>query len=294
MPPRKTTTAVTVISKISSKAVVRDAGVVVIHGDDLGRKFDLREGITTFGRSSKADIQVDNDAVSRVHAQLENASGEVTIVDLGSTNGTFVNDEPIAGKLKLRHGDLIKVGRSVFKFLASNNLEAAYHDEVYRLTTVDGLTQVFNRRYFDEALERELSRVRRYGRGLSLVLIDIDRFKRINDEHGHLAGDAVLKEVASTLKAKIRREDVLARYGGEEFGLILPEIDRKGAVAMAEKSRKLIEEHGFAFDGVSIPVTISLGVATLADKGEPLKAFVQRADERLYEAKGSGRNRVCG
>ncbi len=294
MPPRKTTTAVTAISKISSKTVQRDAGVVVIHGDELGRKYDLSEGTTTFGRSSKADIQVDNEAVSRLHARLDNHGGQVTLTDLGSTNGTFVNDETIAGVHKLRHGDLIKVGRSVFKFLASNNLEAAYHDEVYRLTTVDGLTQVFNRRYFDEALDRELSRVRRYGRGLSLVLIDIDKFKRINDEHGHLAGDAVLKEVASTLKAKIRREDVLARYGGEEFALLLPEIELKGALAMAEKARKLIEHHSFAFDGVSIPVTISLGVSALAEKGEGPKPFIQRADERLYEAKTSGRNRVCG
>ncbi|MFZ5439148.1 MAG: diguanylate cyclase [Myxococcota bacterium] len=291
--PRKQTTAITVISKISERRVSRAAALVVIHGEELGRKYDLTEAETIIGRSSKSDIQIDQDAVSRSHARLLNDEGRVTAEDLGSTNGTIINDEHIEREYRLRNGDLIKIGRTIFKFIASNNIEAAYHDEIYRMTTVDGLTQVFNRRYFEEAIDRELSRSRRYGRPLSLVLIDIDHFKKINDTYGHLAGDAVLKEVASTVRSRTRREDVLARYGGEEFALLLPEVDQKGAALLAEKVRKLVEKHTFAFDGEEIPVTLSAGVATVLKKSEDAQELIRRADEKLYEAKTSGRNQVA-
>jgi len=290
---KKSTTAITVISKIRDQAVSQAAALVVIHGEDLGRKYDLGEDDLVIGRSSKCDVEVDQDSVSRNHARVKHDGSRVLVKDLGSTNGTFVNDEQIDGDHRLRNGDLIKIGRTIFKFIASNNIEAAYHDEIYRLTTVDGLTQVSNRRYFEDTLDRELSRCRRYHRSLSLVLVDIDHFKKINDTWGHLAGDAVLKDVATTIHSRIRREDVIARYGGEEFALLLPEIDLKGAVAMAEKVRKLVEKHRFHFDREAIPVTVSCGVAALAKKSETGTALIKRADEKLYEAKDAGRNRVC-
>jgi two-component system cell cycle response regulator len=292
--PRKISTVITVISKIREQVVSQAAALVVIHGEDLGRKYDLGDGPLSIGRSAKSDIEIDQDSVSRHHARVAHDGSRVVVKDLGSTNGTFVNDAHIDGEHGLRNGDLIKIGRTVLKFIASNNIEAAYHDEIYRLTTVDGLTQVSNRRYFEDALDRELSRCRRYQRSLSLVLVDIDHFKKINDTWGHLAGDAVLKEVATTIRGRIRREDVIARYGGEEFALLLPEIDLAGAAAMAEKVRRLIEKHRFRFDRVNIPVTVSCGVAALPRKGGSASALVQRADERLYEAKDGGRNRVCG
>jgi diguanylate cyclase (GGDEF)-like protein len=291
--PRKHTTAITVISKISERAVSRAAALVVIHGEDLGRKFDLTEPETMIGRSSRCDIQIDQDAVSRHHAKLTNEHGRVTVEDQGSTNGTIINDEHIDAAHRLRNGDLIKIGRTIFKFIASNNIEAAYHDEIYRMTTVDGLTQVFNRRYFEDAIERELSRSRRYTRPLALVMIDIDHFKKINDGYGHLAGDAVLKDVAGVIRSRTRREDVLARYGGEEFALLLPEIDVKGATQLAEKLRKLVEKHTFTFDGETIPVTLSAGVAVVLKKSEDSQELIRRADEKLYEAKSAGRNRVA-
>jgi len=263
----------------------------VIHGEDLAKKFDL-DSQCRIGRGPTCDIVVDQDSVSRLHALILNEEGRVSVRDAGSTNGTFVNDEPVAGELRLRNGDLIKVGRTVFKFLASNNLEAAYHDEVYRLTTLDGLTQVFNRRYFEETLEREVSRCRRYERNLSLVLLDLDLFKKVNDCFGHLAGDAVLKGVASTIRARVRREDVLARFGGEEFAVILPEIDLEGACTLAEKARALIEETEFRFDGQRVPVTLSAGVASLGRRDDA-GGLISRVDERLYEAKNTGRNRVA-
>jgi diguanylate cyclase (GGDEF)-like protein len=289
----KTITAVTAISKIQKRTFARSSALVVIYGEELGRKYDLEEGKTIIGRSSKSDIQIDHDSVSRQHVKVTAEEGRVSIEDVGSTNGTFLNDESLKGSVGLRNNDLIKVGRTVFKFIAHNNIEAAYHDEIYRLTTVDGLTQVHNRRYFDEAIERELSRCRRYGRALSLLLIDVDHFKRINDTFGHLAGDAVLKEVASAIQKRIRKEDLLSRYGGEEFAVLTPEIDQKGAHAMGEKVRKVIEKHEFSFDGEVIPVTVSCGVSSLGKKSDDAAALVQRADEKLYEAKESGRNKVC-
>ena len=254
-------TVVTVISKISERPVNLDAALVVIYGLDLGRKYDLAREETLIGRSSKADIQIDQEAVSRNHARITNTTKGVRIEDLGSTNGTFVNDDVASSARSLHNGDLVKIGRTIFKFIAGGNIEAAYHDEIYRLTTMDGLTQIYNRRYFDEQLDRELSRSRRYERVLSLVMFDLDHFKDVNDTYGHLAGDSVLKQLASTVRTRIRREDVFARYGGEEFGLLLPEINLGGARQLAEKVRKLVERQRFEFDKQVIPVTLSVGVA---------------------------------
>ena len=194
----------------------------------------------------------------------------------------------------LGDGDLIKIGRTIFKFLSGGNIERAYHEEIYRLTTIDGLTQIYNKRYFLETLEREIARSSRYRRDMSLVLFDIDHFKRINDTFGHLAGDQVLKTLASTVKTKIRREDLFARYGGEEFAIVLPEIDGYNAHQFAEKVRRIVEAHGVRLRGHPIPVTISMGVATLDAETADSAALIKRADDRLYEAKKAGRNCVRG
>jgi two-component system, cell cycle response regulator len=292
----KTKTVVTVISKISERPTEHGAALVVIYGLDLGRKFDLTKPETIIGRSSKADIQVDQESISRNHAKLVVADGpkmSVVIRDMGSTNGTYVNDDLVEGDHALRNGDLIKIGRTIFKFIGGGNIEAAYHDEIYRLTTVDGLTQIFNRRYFEETLEREISRCNRYGRMASLAMMDVDHFKQINDTYGHLAGDYVLKQIASTIRTKIRREDIFARYGGEEFALLLPEVEAKGALAMGEKARKLIEAQRFEFDKQKIPVTVSVGVATLGSSNRDPADLIRAADAKLYEAKSAGRNKVC-
>ncbi len=286
-------TVVTVISKISERPLNLDAALVVIYGLELGRKYDLGREETLIGRSSKAEIQVDQESISRNHACITNTSRGVFIKDWGSTNGTFVHDESVQGETSLRNGDLVKIGRTIFKFIAGGNIEAAYHDEIYRLTTMDGLTQIYNRRYFEEALEREVSRSRRYERSLALVMFDVDHFKQVNDRYGHLAGDYVLKQLASALRTRIRREDVFARYGGEEFGMLLPEMDLNGAAQLAEKVRKLVDKQRFEFDKNVIPVSISLGVALLAADHRGPEDLKRASDAKLYEAKATGRNRVC-
>jgi two-component system cell cycle response regulator len=289
----KTKTVVTVISKISERPTTRNAALVVIYGEDLGRKYDLDTETTIIGRSSKCQIQVDQDSISRNHAKIVLTGKNAGISDMGSTNGTFVNDEAVEGSVTLRNGDFIKIGRTVFKYIAGGNIEGQYHEEIYRLTTVDGLTQIFNKRYFLETLEREVSRCHRYGRQLSLAMIDIDHFKQVNDTYGHLAGDYVLKQLASAVKTKIRREDVFARYGGEEFAVILPEIELAGAVATAEKLRKVVEKQKFVFEEQVMPVTISIGVAAIKADITEMQPLIKLADERLYDAKQKGRNRVC-
>lgn len=286
-------TVVTAISKISERPAAREACLVVIYGLELGKKFNLHRPEITIGRSSKADVQIDQEAVSRNHCKILNTGTAIMLRDMNSTNGTYVNDEPIE-EHALRDGDYVKIGRCIFKFLTGNNIESAYHEEIYRLTTVDGLTQVFNRRYFVETLEREIGRALRYRRELSLIMFDIDRFKSVNDNFGHLAGDQVLKHLAFVVKAKIRREDVLARYGGEEFAIILPEIDRSSALAFAEKIRHLVEETEFAFEDAVIPVTVSIGVASLSSNMNDSSEFIKQADGLLFAAKQAGRNQVKG
>ena len=284
-------TVVTVISRISEKPVGKEACVVVIYGMDLGKKYNLDQPAMIIGRSSKSEIQVDQESVSRNHAKIINTGKSIILRDLGSTNGTYVNDELI-DEYVLRDGDFIKIGRTIFKFLSGNNIENSYHEEIYRLTTIDGLTQIYNKRYFLETLEREISRAHRYRRELSLIMFDIDHFKKINDTYGHLAGDYVLKQLAGVIKSRIRREDIMARYGGEEFAIILPEIDQFNAGQFAEKIRKLVEKTLFKFEDTRIPVTISVGVCSLAQENPNAADFIKVADDKLYQAKNNGRNQV--
>ena len=273
------------------------ACLVQIYGPMLGKKFGLDGPETGIGRGESCQIILDLDNVSRRHCSLLLREDEVLLRDDGSTNGTYLNNVEVRGETPLRSGDLIKVGSAIFKFLfggALGSIEAQYHEEIYRLTIVDGLTQVHNKRYLLEFLEREMARCGRHGRELSLVLLDIDLFKQVNDSFGHLAGDSVLRELASILKTRIRREECVARYGGEEFALVLPETGRENALVLAEKLRRLVAAHAFVFEGKRIPVTFSAGIAALDEAHDTAIAFLKAADSLLYEAKQKGRNRVAG
>jgi diguanylate cyclase (GGDEF)-like protein len=290
-PEDETTTSITPIKINHTDAgVSEDACLVVIYGPDLGRRIALGFGTFEIGRSSKNDLPLDQESVSRHHARISRGHVGWVVRDLGSTNGTYVNDAPIQEKV-LRDGDQIKIGRSILKFMTGGNIETSYHEEIYRLMTVDGLTQIFNRRYFDEALEREIGRASRYKRDLSLLLVDLDHFKKKNDEYGHVAGDALLKQLSLAIKPRLRKEDIFARIGGEEFAIILPEVNLEGARLAGEKIRKVVEETKFSFDDCDIPCTISIGASTLGPN-ETAKSLYQRADEALYRAKSNGRNRV--
>ena len=157
----------------------------------------------------------------------------------------------------------------------------------------DGLTGLFNRRYLEETLDREVNRTRRSGRSFSLIISDIDHFKKFNDTHGHEAGDAVLKAVASLLQAKLRVADIACRFGGEEFVLILPEAFLADALLKAESLRAAVQALLLQYAGKDLgPVTLSLGVACFPEHGPNAEVIMRSADDALYRAKHAGRNRV--
>lgn len=273
-------TVVTVISKIGDRKPKADACLVVIYGQAIGHKYVLKPGEVLIGRSSQAQLQIDHESVSRRHARLMLTDQGVSLSDLGSTNGTYVNDEPITEK-QLTNGDLLKVGRTILKYLSTDNIEAAYYEEIYRLTTIDGLTRCFNARYAREQMVREVSRASRYKRPLSLIMFDVDDFARINEEFGHLAGDAVLAQLGKRLTRRVRREDIFARTGGGEFAIITPEVDKDGAIHLGQRILRIIGETAFGFDDVQIPVTLSIGAAALGEildsEGDPTTAPGVRA-----------------
>jgi diguanylate cyclase (GGDEF)-like protein len=278
-------------------AACRDACLVHIYpsGPSMGRRYSLASTTAVvIGRGADCAIHIDDHSVSRKHARIEPTAHGYAAEDLGSTNGTFVDDKPITRQV-LEDGDYLRVGNCIYRYLAGGNIEAEYHEEIYRLAIIDGLTDVPNKRFLLEFLARELSRSTRHNRPLSLLLFDLDRFKSINDEHGHLCGDYVLRELSAQLKGVIRAEELLARYGGEEFAVVLPECTRENALVAGERLRGLVEKHAFRFDDLPIPVTVSVGVASTAG-GEPVtpEDLLERADQQLYAAKGAGRNRVCG
>lgn len=272
------------------------ACIVLLHppGPDIGRRTPLKGTNYLVGRETDADLIVNRSSVSRQHARLSQApGGEWTVQDLGSTNGTFVNEERIGASVGLGDGDQVRFGDAIYKFLIGSNVESAYHEEIYRMTILDGLTNVHNKRYFLDFLERELASAHRHGHALAVVMIDIDHFKAINDNRGHLCGDEALKEMCNRIRPRIRREDLFARYGGEEFAAVLTVTDLAGGVRFAESLRRMIESQAFTFEDQSFPVTVSLGVAAI--QGEPdigATSLIKRADENLYRAKEGGRNRV--
>jgi two-component system cell cycle response regulator len=277
------------------KAVTGDACLVNLHppGPDIGRRIPLINSQYIVGRDTEAGLVVSRSSVSRQHARLfVDDDGNWWVEDLNSTNGTFVNESRIRSQL-LNDSDQVRFGDAIYKFLSGSNIESAYHEAIHNMAIMDGMTGIHNKRYFMEFLEREIAVASRHGHPLTLVMFDVDHFKKINDSHGHLAGDAVLKDLSQRIRPRIRREDLFARYGGEEFACVLPSTALPGGIVFAEHLRVLVEERPCAFDDKGIPFTISLGVTTLhRDTGVDPETLIKRADENLYSAKRGGRNRV--
>jgi diguanylate cyclase (GGDEF)-like protein len=262
-------------------------------GTGMGVRYQLDRAPLVIGRSDGCDVVANDASVSRRHAQVEcGPDDRYRVVDLGSTNGTLLNKNRVRSH-DLQDGDYLQVGKCIFRFLESGNLEQAYHEEIYRLTIIDALTNVFNKRYLLDTLERELARTERHRRPLSVALFDVDHFKQVNDQLGHLAGDCILRDLAGRVAPIFRREEVLARYGGEEFALVLPECPAEGAARAAERLRKAVADVPFLAEEQEVRVTVSVGVAC-TDGERPLtpEEFLAQADEKLYLAKEQGRDRV--
>ncbi|HUR54235.1 MAG TPA: GGDEF domain-containing protein, partial [Gemmataceae bacterium] len=201
------------------ETVARDACLVHIYptGPAMGTRYPLGTLELLLGRGDDCHIRIQDHSVSRRHVRIEPSPEGYFVCDLQSTNGTFVNDQQIDSGCLLQDGDYLRVGNCIYRYLAGGNIEAEYHEEIYRLTILDGLTQIHNQRYLTEFLEREVVRSQRHDRPLSVLMLDIDKFKSVNDTFGHLCGDFVLRELADIVRGSVRKEDLFARYGGEEF-----------------------------------------------------------------------------
>jgi diguanylate cyclase (GGDEF)-like protein len=279
---------------ISHSDKKEDAFVMIYPtGPNMGRQYALKGSNASIGRDSSNDIVVDNDSASRRHARLTVEAGQRLITDLQSTNGSYVNNKPILTHF-LQNGDQVKIGDTIFKYIIGSDVESAYHEELYQMTIKDGLTGIYNKRFFLDALDKEISRAQRYDRDLSMLMLDLDHFKNINDTYGHLAGDYVLQVVARLIHTRARREEVFCRYGGEEFAILLPETANAGALKLAEQIRKLVGSHTFIFEGEEINLTVSIGVSSTLSGDLSVDEFIRMADGQLYKAKLDGRNCVRG
>ena len=270
------------------------AYLVVLAGTNLGEMYKIEGPESVVGRAMSAQLRLNDDGISRRHCRVLSIGGRVIIEDLGSANGTLVNGEMIQHQ-ELKEGDKIRLGaNTMLKFTYQDKLDETFQQQMYDAALRDGLTKCYNKKFFVDRLETEFAYARRHRTMLSLVMFDVDHFKRVNDNFGHLAGDAVLVHLARITQSMLRTEDVAARYGGEEFAIICRGIPLLNAGVVGERLRAAVEQHNFEFQGKRLPVTISVGVAALpeAEVDSPT-ALVGEADEALYEAKRSGRNRVC-
>jgi len=287
-------TRITSVREMQAMGQTRDAYLVQLRGPDLGRRLLLSDRVVTIGRDPESTVVLKSDSVSRCHARIEPFEGGHRVVDNMSTNGTYRNQVQVSGGQPLVSGDYVQVGDAIFKYLSGDNIEMAYHEEIYRLTIEDSLTQIANKRALTDFLDKEFARARRYQRDVAVVMIDLDHFKRVNDTYGHLMGDFVLRDMAKLIGSRIRREELFARYGGEEFCVVLPEMEAPAGVKFAEAIRVLVEEHVFSFEGNIVRMTASFGVAGMTVAMTRPEDLLLAADENLYRAKNEGRNRVIG
>jgi diguanylate cyclase (GGDEF)-like protein len=263
--------------------------LVVVAGALLGARFELGDA-AIIGREGEVDIKLGEPSVSRRHCHVFRKRGGYWVTDLGATNPTRVNGLQVKAS-PLLEGDLLTIGDLMLKLLGpkspENAMVAALHDQA----TKDGLTKLPNRRHFRAEMEKAFAEVAG-GRGMALVVLDVDHFKHINDKFGHPAGDRVLVAVADVLRQHLVERALPGRIGGEEFAVLLPGVDRAGALGVAEALRHALQALQIDEAGEPVAVTASFGVAIAQGWDASADAVYARADGALYEAKRAGRNRV--
>lgn len=280
--------------ELSSRRRQLAAYLVVLQGTNVGEMHKIDGPEVVIGRAVSANVRLNDDGISRRHCRIITIGGQVIMEDLGSANGTVVNGE-LVQQHALAEGDKIRLGATtMLKFTYQDKLDESFQQQMIDAALRDGLTRAYNKKFFKDRLDTEFSYARRHNTTLSLVMFDVDHFKRVNDTHGHLAGDGVLVRLAQVTQATIRTEDVLARYGGEEFAIICRGIALLNAGILGERLRARVEQEAFDYQGTRIPVTISVGVAALPEANAATAVdLVRDADTALYQAKRTGRNRVC-
>ncbi len=289
-------TSITTYVKIQEEvAKVRrlNAYLIVLQGSNVGAMYKIDGPEMLIGRASAASVRLQDDGVSRRHARIIQVAGQLMIEDLQSANGTIVNGEKV-DQVVLKDGDKIRFGSTtILKFTYHDNLDESFQQQMYEAAIRDGLTKTFNKKYFLDRIDTEFAYARRHRTSLSLVMFDLDHFKRVNDTFGHLAGDAALFGVARLAHQLIRSEDVLARYGGEEFSILCRGVNVIAAGILGERLRGTVEQAPLEWHGQRLPITISVGVSGIPelDAGGPVE-LIAAADEALYDSKKLGRNRV--
>lgn len=270
----------------------------VIEGSeiDFGKVYNFNKNSVEIGRGKSNDIVVNDEKISRKHCRISvidtGDREQIVIEDLGSTNGTLVNDESISKEV-LKTGDKIGLGSTIIRFSYSDLIEEQYRSRLYNLATIDALTGLYNKRFIMSKLESQNRIAKRNQRVYSLVLIDIDNFKLINDRYGHPAGDEYLKMFARVVNHVLREQDIGGRFGGEEFIIILPETEQEGALSLTERIRNEIEESKLVYKKNVIQSTISAGVAQFPLHGNEVTQLIKKVDEAMYQAKIKGKNRIA-
>ncbi|MDH5738230.1 MAG: GGDEF domain-containing protein [Gammaproteobacteria bacterium] len=280
---------------VAQEIAARSPCLTVINGAQIGQVYRLKDGATVIGRGGDVDMVFPFPSVSRRHLMIVNRQNKYMISDLESTNGTYVNRDRIIHPVTLFEGDKITAGEISFRFSFNDEEDTHFQNQLREMAVTDGLTRTFNKRYFMEVAEREFNYARRNAGLISLILFDVDYFKKLNDTYGHEAGDYVLSEMAAVIEGQGRTYDVFARYGGEEFVMLLRGLDMAQSVKLADRIRTLVQNKIFKFGGKEIQITVSLGVAIYQGDSayDSIGQFIQAADERLYKAKHAGRNQVC-
>jgi diguanylate cyclase (GGDEF)-like protein len=290
-----TNTDKTAVLAPTSVRSAQRAGLMVVSGSAAGRVFPLAAESIVVGRGKDADLTLSDPGISRDHCAISrDADGRVLIHDHRSTNGTLVNGVKVEA-VELRPGDRIQIGaEAVLQFGFFDATEETLANQLYESATRDPLTLALNRRAFEEHLVAEVSYAVRHGENLVAILLDIDRFKSINDTHGHATGDEVLRGLSRAIEATLRAEDVFARYGGEEFVLLGRGLELANGVKLAERIRIMIESTDFSTSAPGLAVTVSIGVAEFTEAPGDVDGagLLMLADRRLYAAKRAGRNRV--
>lgn len=263
-------------------------------GELNGSLFELPQNQeTTFGRSADNTHTIEFEGISRKHMKVSFKGAQAFLEDLGSANGTFHNNQKISGPVELKKGSVVKVGPIALRFIPKGDPERLAFEKLQKQANTDGLTNSYNKSFFLNRLDLEVRKAKTTGQPLTLIVFDLDHFKKLNDSYGHDAGDFVLKELSAIIRNNgVRADDIFARYGGEEFVILLPKTNLKQGFDIAERLRKLVEEHQFVYDQKRLPVTTSVGVADYRP-GVALGAdLFKRADTALYASKNGGRNKV--
>ncbi len=275
------------------EALKKPAALIALGGEINGTIFDLVGSPIMVGARPDNTIPLEFEGISRYHFKLIPTGDSYIISDSGSRNGTYVNNEKIQSDVLLQKGDLIKLGTITLKYLPKGDPERLTYDKLNLEANTDKHTGCFNKTYFNNKIHLEVNKCKITGNPLSLIVLDLDHFKKINDNFGHDAGDFVLKELANLLrKHGIREDDVFARYGGEEFVILLPKTNLKQSCEIAERLRRLVEAKDFIYDHKKLPVTASIGVSDYRNGVLTGTDLFKRADEAVYKSKQNGRNQV--